>query len=82
MGNATGHLSDGAQAFVLHRGLLCPVQVIVSLRNTPKLRVVSSAGDMFAQLPEELTVSAAKLHGAQRTSITTPNTWPSTSNGS
>ena len=61
MRDAARHLSQRAQAFLLHHGLLALAQILVGqLQRVIQLRLVGSQRDVLAQLPQELTVATAE----------------------
>ncbi len=61
MSDATGHLPQGPQSFLLQNRLLRLAQIIVCpLQGNVSLRLVSSQCDLLSQLAQELAVPAAE----------------------
>ncbi len=64
MGDATGHLAQGAQVPLLQHGLSGLAQVVIGLlQRAVELRLMRGQGDVFAQLPQELALAAAEAVG-------------------
>ena len=68
--DAAGHLAQGAQALLLHDGLLGLAQIVVGLlQGAVELRLMGGQRDVLAQLAQKLAFAAAeavRLAGGRR----------------
>jgi hypothetical protein len=61
VGNAASHLTQSAEALLLHHSLLCLPQIIIGfLQRCIELRLMRGKRDVFAQMLQELTFAAAE----------------------